>query len=56
MGKVTVSTEIEASHEKVCAFATDMEKMNDVTKEWAEGKLTSDGPVGLGSTAHYVVQ
>jgi len=54
LGKVTVSIEIEASPEKVFAFATDMEKMNDVTKEWSEGKLTSDGPVGLGSTAHYV--
>ena len=54
MGKVTVSIEIEASPEKVFAFATDMEKMQDLTKEWAEGKLTSDGPVGFGSTAHYV--
>ena len=54
MGRVTTSIEINASPEKVFAFATDMEKMNDVTKEWAEGKLTSDGPVGLGSTGHFV--
>jgi hypothetical protein len=54
MGKVTTSIEINASPQKVFAFATDMEKMNDLNKEWAEGKMTSDGPVGLGSTAHYV--
>jgi ligand-binding SRPBCC domain-containing protein len=54
MGKVTASIEINASPEKVFAFATDMEKMNDLAKEWTEGKMTSDGPVGLGSTAHYV--
>jgi len=54
MGKVTRSIEINASPEKVFAFATDMEKMNDLNKEWAVGKMTSDGPVGLGSTAHYV--
>ena len=55
MGKVTASIEINASPEKVFAFATDMEKMNDLAKEWTEGKMTSDGPVGLGSTfAHFV--
>jgi ligand-binding SRPBCC domain-containing protein len=54
LGKVTASIEINASPEKVFAFATDMEKMNDITKEWAEGKMTSDGPVGVGSTAHFV--
>ena len=54
MGKVTSSIEIEASPEKVFDFVTDKEKMNDLTKEWVVGKLTSDGPVGVGSTAHYV--
>ena len=54
MGKVTTGIEINASPEKVFAFVTDMEKMNDVTKKWAEGKMTSDGPVGVGSTAHFV--
>ena len=53
MGKVTVSIEIEASPEKVFDFATS-DKMNELSKEWFEGKWTSDGPVGVGSTAHYV--
>jgi uncharacterized protein YndB with AHSA1/START domain len=52
MGKVTVSIEIEASPEKVFAFVTSNEFM-DLTKEWVEGKMTSDGPVGLGSTVHF---
>jgi len=54
LGKVTVSIEIEVSPEKVFDFVTDMEKMNDVTKKWAEGKMTSSGPVGVGSTANFV--
>jgi uncharacterized membrane protein len=53
MGKVTVSIEIEASPEKVFAFVTDMEKMNDVTKDLVVSKLTSDGPLGAGSTVHF---
>lgn len=54
MGKVTAGIEIEASPEKVFAFVTDMEKMNEITKELIEGKLTSDGPVGGSSTVHFV--
>jgi uncharacterized protein YndB with AHSA1/START domain len=54
LGRVTATIEINASPEKVFAFATDAEKMNDLAKEWVEGKLTSDGPVGVGSTIHYV--
>lgn len=53
MGKITVSIEIEASPEKVFAF-TISEKMNDVWKEWVESKWTSEGPVGVGSIAHFV--
>ena len=53
MGKVTGSIEIEASPEKVFDFVIS-EKMNDPTKEFYEGKWTSAGPVGVGSTAHYV--
>jgi uncharacterized protein YndB with AHSA1/START domain len=52
LGKVTASIEIEASPEIVFAFVTSVEFM-DLTKEWVEGKPTSDGPVGLGSTAHF---
>ena len=54
MGKPTTSIEIEASPEKVFDFVIDMEKMNDASKEWYVGKWTSEGPIGLGSTAHYV--
>jgi ligand-binding SRPBCC domain-containing protein len=54
LGKPTTSIEIEASPEKVFDFVIDMEKMNDASKEWYVGKWTSEGPIGLGSTAHYV--
>jgi uncharacterized protein YndB with AHSA1/START domain len=52
VGKAVNSIEIEASPEKVFAFVTSDEFI-DLTKEWVEGKRTSDGPVGLGSTAHF---
>jgi carbon monoxide dehydrogenase subunit G len=52
--KVTKSIEIEASPEKVFAFINDMEKMNELTKGSAEGEYTSKGPVGVGSTLHFV--
>jgi ligand-binding SRPBCC domain-containing protein len=54
LGKVTSSIEIAASPEKVYAFVIDMKKMNDACKEYYVGKWTSDGPIGLGSTANYV--
>jgi uncharacterized protein YndB with AHSA1/START domain len=54
LGRTTTSIEIEASPEKVFAFVTDAEKMNDLTKDLVVGELTSDGPVGIGSTVHYV--
>jgi carbon monoxide dehydrogenase subunit G len=54
MGKVTSSIEIEASSEKVFDFVIDMKKMNDACKEYYVGKWTSEGPIGLGSTANYV--
>jgi ligand-binding SRPBCC domain-containing protein len=53
LGKATGSIEIEASPEKVFDFVFS-EKMNDLTKEFYEGKWTSDGPVGVGSIVHYV--
>jgi carbon monoxide dehydrogenase subunit G len=53
LGKSTTSIEIEASPEKVFAFIIS-EKMNDVTKDFIESKLTSAGPIGVGSTVHYV--
>jgi len=53
LGKLTASIEIEASPEKVFSFVIS-EKMNDVWGEWIEGKWTSDGPIGVGSTGHSV--
>jgi hypothetical protein len=53
LGKVTGSIEIEASPEKVFAFVIS-EKVYDIYKGFVEGKWTSEGPIGLGSTAHYV--
>ena len=52
-GKVTVSIEIEASHEKVFDFVIS-DKANELCPEWFEGKWTSAKPIGLGSTAHFV--
>ena len=52
MGKAINSIEIEASPEKVFAFVTS-DKFMDLTKEWVQGKRTSDGPFGLGSTVHF---
>ena len=54
MGKVTNSIEIAASPEKVFDFVIDMKKMNDASREYHVGKWTSEGPIGLGSTANYV--
>jgi len=54
LGKVTNSIEIEASPEKVFTFINDMEKMNEVNKGISEGEYTSKGPVGVGSTIHFV--
>jgi ligand-binding SRPBCC domain-containing protein len=53
LAKATTSIEIEASPEKVFDFVIS-DKMNDVWKEIAETKWTSERPIGLGSTAHYV--
>ena len=54
MGKATSSIEIEASPEKVFDFVIS-DKGNDIMmKDVAEGKWTSTGPIGLGSTAYYV--
>jgi uncharacterized membrane protein len=52
--KVTKSIEIEAPPEKVFAFINDEKKMNELSKGMAEGEYTSKGPVGVGSTLHYV--
>jgi carbon monoxide dehydrogenase subunit G len=54
--KLTKSIEIEASPEKVFAFLTDKKKMNEITKGFAEGQYTSKGPVGIGTTEHWVAK
>jgi uncharacterized protein YndB with AHSA1/START domain len=50
--KQTVSREIQASPEKIFAFAIS-ERMNEVWGEWMEGKWDSKGPIGVGSIGHF---
>ena len=54
MRKITKSIEIEAAPEKVFAFLLDREKMNKASKGFSEFEYTSKGPVGVGTTMHYV--
>jgi uncharacterized membrane protein len=54
LGKLAKSIEIEASPEKVFAFFNDSEKMNEISKGNLEMEPTSKGPVGVGSTSHWV--
>lgn len=54
MGKLTKSIEIGASPEKVFAFFLDSEKINEINKGNLEMEPTSKGPVGVGSTSHWV--
>ena len=53
MGKIKKSIEMEASPEKVFTYMIS-ESMNEAWKEWVTAKWTSDGPTGVGSTAHFV--
>jgi carbon monoxide dehydrogenase subunit G len=54
--KLTKSIEIEASPEKVFTLINDMEKMNELGKGFIEAQYTSKGPVGVGTTMHYVAK
>ena len=54
MTKLTKSREIEASPEKVFAFITDIEKINEIAKGDVEFKQTSKGPWGVGTTLHWI--
>jgi carbon monoxide dehydrogenase subunit G len=54
MTKLTKSIEIEASPEEVFAFLLDKEKMNEAGKGFSQFEYTSKGPVGVGTTKHYV--
>ena len=56
MTKLTKSIEIEASPEKVFTLVNDMEKMNELGKGFIEAHYTSKGPVGVGTTMHYVAR
>jgi uncharacterized protein YndB with AHSA1/START domain len=53
LGKATVSIEIAASPEKVFDFLIS-DKANELSPEWFKGEWTSEKPIGLGSTVHYV--
>ncbi len=53
LGRAIASIEIEASPEKVFEFLIS-DKANELCPEWFEGKWTSEKPIGLGSTAHFV--
>jgi len=54
MGKMTKSVEIKAPPEKVFAFLTDVEKLNEIAKGDVEFKQTSKGPWKVGTTLHSV--
>ena len=54
MTKLTNIIEIEASPEKVFAWANDIKNMNEAMKGNAELEQTSNGPVGMGSKFHFV--
>ena len=54
MPKLTKNIEIASSPEKLSAFLFDRNKMNEITQGYLEVEPTSKGPVGVGSTMHYV--
>jgi carbon monoxide dehydrogenase subunit G len=54
MGKMTRSVEVKAPPEKVFAFLTDIEKLNEIAKGDVEFKQTSKGPWGVGTTLHWI--
>jgi uncharacterized membrane protein len=56
VGKLTKSIEIEASPEEVFNFVNDMEKMNKAHEGFTKVEYTSKGPVGVGTTAHFVTK
>ena len=54
MAKLTKSVEIKAPPEKVFAFLTDTEKLNEIAKGDVEYKQTSKGPWRVGTTMHWI--
>ena len=54
MTKLTNTVEIEASPEKVFAWTCDVKNMNEASKGRSEAEITSKGPIGVGTTMHFV--
>lgn len=54
MGSITKRIEIEASPEDVFNFITDFDSMNSLHAGFTEAHPTSNGPIGVGTTAHFV--
>ncbi|MCW4025729.1 MAG: SRPBCC family protein [Candidatus Bathyarchaeota archaeon] len=54
MGTLSKSIEIERPAEDVFRFVNDFDKMNAAHSGYTEAHYTSKGPVGVGSTAHFV--
>ena len=54
MTKLTKSIETKASPEKVFAFVTDVEKLNEIAKGDVVFKQTSKGSWGVGTTLHSI--
>jgi carbon monoxide dehydrogenase subunit G len=52
--KITKSFEFEAPPEKVWAFMSDLEKINELGKGFVEFKQTSKRPMGVGTTMHWI--
>jgi len=55
MARIEKTVEIKAPPEKVFAFMTS-DRMNDIWGKYMEGKWMSEGPVGVGSIAHWVAK
>ena len=51
MTKVTKSIEIEVPQEKVFAFISDQERLNELSEGSSEAECASKGPVGVGNLA-----
>ncbi len=50
--KLTITRQIKTSPEKIFAFVIS-DRVNEVWEEWMGGRWTSEGPVGIGSVAHF---
>jgi uncharacterized membrane protein len=55
MTKITKTIEIQATPDQVYAFMLS-DKMNEVWGQWIKGTWTTQGPIRVGSIAHWVAQ